>query len=146
MRDFRIYVDVGFQPWRWRQYIPPKRYLPTSRHDVTTPSPISTSSPPWEPQISHIQNLWFSLSIVEKSNQEGYLSCRGHATHMGERRNACHILIENLERKRPHRRPETFCMNLREMGCKDVNWILLAQIRLQWQGLWHGDDFVSIET
>jgi hypothetical protein len=30
-------VDIGPHPWRWRQYVPPKRwYLPVSAHGLTT--------------------------------------------------------------------------------------------------------------
>jgi hypothetical protein len=36
LQDFQIEL-LQLQPWRWRQYIPPKRwYLPTSPHGVTT--------------------------------------------------------------------------------------------------------------
>jgi hypothetical protein len=47
-------------PWRWRQYVPPKRcHLPTSPHGVTTTRPTSTYSPPWEPQVSYIIMLFY---------------------------------------------------------------------------------------
>jgi hypothetical protein len=53
-------------PWRWRQYVSPKRWcLSTSPHDVKPRRPTSTSSPTWEPQISYvISAVWGEKTII----------------------------------------------------------------------------------
>jgi hypothetical protein len=47
------------------------------------------------------------------------------------------ILVENTEEKRQlernrHRWEDSIKINLRETGCKDVDWIHLAQVRVKW--------------
>jgi hypothetical protein len=55
------------QPWRWKQYIDPKRwYLPINQRGVLPRRPASTSSPPWEPQISPSETVsLISVSHVQ---------------------------------------------------------------------------------
>jgi hypothetical protein len=52
---------------------------------------------------------------------------------MKEKRNACKILVKKPEGKRPLGRPmqmgKNIKMDLREMGCENVDWIHLAQDR-----------------
>jgi hypothetical protein len=52
---------------------------------------------------------------------------------MGEKRNACRLLVGKPERKRPLRRPRcrwvnNIKMNLGEIGWGGVHWIGLAQV------------------
>jgi hypothetical protein len=59
---------------------------------------------------------------------------------MGEKRNACRILMGKLESKRPLGRPrrrwvDDIKMDLREIGWDGMDWIGLAQDRDQWRAL-----------
>jgi hypothetical protein len=59
---------------------------------------------------------------------------------MGTKMNACRILVGNPQGKRPLGRPrrrwvENIKMDLREIGCDDMDWIDLAQDRDQWRAL-----------
>jgi hypothetical protein len=59
---------------------------------------------------------------------------------MGVKRNACRILAENPEGKRPLTRPRRRWVNkikmgLREIKWDDMDWIDLAQDRDQWRAL-----------
>jgi hypothetical protein len=64
----------------------------------------------------------------------------GHVARMGEKRNACRILVGNPEWKRrlgrPRRRWVTnIKMDQREIGWDGMDWIELAQDREQWRAL-----------
>jgi hypothetical protein len=59
---------------------------------------------------------------------------------MGETRNAYRILVGKPERKRPlgrlrRRWVDNIKIDLREIGCDDVDWMDLAQDRDQWRAL-----------
>jgi hypothetical protein len=59
---------------------------------------------------------------------------------MGEKRNACRLLVGKQEGNRPLGRPGRRCvdntkMDLRGIGWDGVNWIDLAQDRDQWRAL-----------
>jgi hypothetical protein len=59
---------------------------------------------------------------------------------MGEKRNACRILVGNPERKRPQGRPrcrwvDDIKIDLREIGWDGMDWIDLAQDRDHWRAL-----------
>jgi hypothetical protein len=59
---------------------------------------------------------------------------------MGEKRNAYTILVGKSEGKRPLRRPrrrwvDNIKMDLREIGWDGMDWIDLAQDRIQWRAL-----------
>jgi hypothetical protein len=64
----------------------------------------------------------------------------GHVARIGEKRNACRILVGKPEGKRPLGRPrprwvDNIRMDLREIGWDDVDWIDLAQDRDQCRAL-----------
>jgi hypothetical protein len=64
----------------------------------------------------------------------------GHVARMGEKRNAYKILVGKPEGKRPLGRPrrrwvDNIKMDLREIGCDDMDWIDLAQDRERWRAL-----------
>jgi hypothetical protein len=84
-----------------------------------------------------LHNLYSSPSIIRviKSRRMGWA---GHASRMGERRNAYRILVGKPEGKRPLGRPKRRCadnikMELREVGWDGRNWIDLAQDRDRWR-------------
>jgi len=59
---------------------------------------------------------------------------------MGSRRGAYIVLVGKPEGMRPHGRPrrrweDNNKMDLHEVGCRDVDWIDLAQVRDRWQAL-----------
>jgi hypothetical protein len=59
---------------------------------------------------------------------------------MGEKRNACKILVGKPKRKRPLGRPrrrwvENIKMDLREIGLAGVDWTHMGQDRDQWRAL-----------
>jgi hypothetical protein len=59
---------------------------------------------------------------------------------MGDKRNACRILVGKPEEKRPLRKPRrrwetNIRMDLREIGWRGMDWIDLAQDRDQWRAL-----------
>jgi hypothetical protein len=61
----------------------------------------------------------------------------GHEAHMGEGRGVYRVLVGRSEGRRPLRRPrcrweDNIKMDLREIGIDEVNWIWLAQDRVQW--------------
>jgi hypothetical protein len=62
----------------------------------------------------------------------------GYVAHMGEGRGVYRDLVGRPEGKRPLGRPrrrweDNIKMGLREIGIDDVNWIRLAQDRVQWR-------------
>jgi hypothetical protein len=62
----------------------------------------------------------------------------GHVAHMGEGRGVHRILVSRPQGKRPLVRPrhkweDNIKLDLREIGINAVNWIQLAQDRVQWQ-------------
>jgi hypothetical protein len=62
----------------------------------------------------------------------------GHVARMGEGRGAYRVLVGRNEGKRPLGRPRrrwenNIKMDLREIGFDVVNWIRLAQDRVQWR-------------
>jgi hypothetical protein len=64
----------------------------------------------------------------------------GDVARMGEKRNACRLLVGKPEGKRPLGRPrrrwvDNIRMNLGEVGLGDVDWIDLAQDRNRWRAL-----------
>jgi hypothetical protein len=64
----------------------------------------------------------------------------GHVARIGEVRNAYKILVGNSDRKRPLGSPkrrweDSIRMNLREIEWEDVDWMQLAQDRVQWRAV-----------
>jgi hypothetical protein len=62
----------------------------------------------------------------------------GHVARKGEGRDVYRVLVGRPEGKRPLGRPrrrweDIIKMNLREIGIDGVNWIRLAQDRVQWR-------------
>jgi hypothetical protein len=64
----------------------------------------------------------------------------GHVVQVGEKRNACRIVVGKPEGKRPVGRPrrrwvDNIKMDRSEIGWDGVDWIYLAQDRDQWRAL-----------
>jgi hypothetical protein len=82
-------------------------------------------------------SLYSSLNIVRviKSRRMRWV---GHVAHMGEGRGFYMVLVGRPKGKRPLGRPrcrweDNIKMYFREIGIDGVNWIHLAQGRVQWQ-------------
>jgi hypothetical protein len=63
-----------------------------------------------------------------------------NVVRMGEKRNACRLLVGKPEGRRPLGRPrrrwlDNISMDLVEVGCGDVDWIGLVQDRDRWRAL-----------
>ena len=64
----------------------------------------------------------------------------GHVARVGERRDACEVLVGKPEGKRPfgrcrRRREDIIKMDLEEVGWDGMNWIDLALNRDRWRAL-----------
>jgi len=64
----------------------------------------------------------------------------GHVACLGKRRGVCRVLVGKLEGKRPPGRPRhrwecNIMIDLQEVGCGSMDWIILAQDRNRWQAL-----------
>jgi hypothetical protein len=86
-----------------------------------------------------LHNLYSSPSIIRVFKLRR-MRWAGHVERMGEKRNACRILVGKPEGKRPLGRPrrkwmDNSKMDLREIGWDGVDWIDMAQDRYQWRAL-----------
>jgi hypothetical protein len=64
----------------------------------------------------------------------------GHVERIGEGRDLCRVLVENPEGKRPLGRPrlrweDNIKMDLKKLGCGDMDWIKVAPDRGRLRGL-----------
>jgi hypothetical protein len=64
----------------------------------------------------------------------------GHVALLGEERGVYRVLVGKTEGKRPLGRPRrrwdnNIRMDLQEVGCGDVDWIVLAQNGDRWRAL-----------
>jgi hypothetical protein len=76
-----------------------------------------------------------SINRIIKSRR---IRLAGHVARIGEKRNACTLLVGKPKGKRPLRRPrrrlvDNIRMDLGEVGLGDVDWIGLAQDRNRWR-------------
>jgi hypothetical protein len=86
-----------------------------------------------------LRDLYSSPNIIRimKASRMGWAE---HVARMGEKRNACRLLMEKPEGRRPIGRPihrwlDNIRMDLVEMGWSDVDWIGLARDRNRWRAL-----------
>jgi hypothetical protein len=84
-----------------------------------------------------LHSLYSSPNIVRviKSRR---MRWAGHVARMGQGRGVYRVLVGRPEGKRPLGRPrrrgeDNIKMNLRDIGIDAVNWIRLAQLRVQWR-------------
>jgi hypothetical protein len=74
-----------------------------------------------------LHNLYCSPSIIRMVKSRR-MRWAGHIARMGEKRNACRIMVGRPEGKRPLGRPrrtwvDNIKMDLREIGWDGVDWI-----------------------
>jgi hypothetical protein len=84
-----------------------------------------------------LHSLYSLLNIV-KVIKSRRMRWAGHVARMGEGRGVYRVLVGRPEGKRPlgrsrHRWEDNIKLDLREIGIDGVNWIQLAQDRVQWQ-------------
>jgi len=85
-------------------------------------------------------NDLYSSPIIVWVIKSRRMSWAGHVARMGERRGVYRILVGKPEEKRPlgrprHRWEDNIKMDLQEVGCGGMDWIVLAQDRGRWQVL-----------
>jgi hypothetical protein len=83
-----------------------------------------------------LHSLYSSLDIVRMIKSRR-MRLAGHVALMGEGRDMYRVLVGRPEGKRPLGRPrheweDNVKLDLREIGINGVNWIWLAQDRVQW--------------
>jgi hypothetical protein len=86
-----------------------------------------------------LRDLYSSPSIIRiiKSRR---MRREGHVARMGAKRNVYRLLVGKPEGKRPlgrtrRRWVDNITMDLRELGCGDVDWLGLAKDRNRWRAL-----------
>jgi hypothetical protein len=83
---------------------------------------------------SHSYNIYLAL---HKDIKELFIAYAGDVARMGEMRNVYKILVGKPEEKRQLKRPgltwdDNIRISLREIQWEGVDWIHLAQGRVQW--------------
>jgi hypothetical protein len=93
----------------------------------------------WRKLHNDLHNLYSSTKIIRMIISRR-MRWAGHATCIGEKRNAYRILVGKQERKRPLGRPrcrreDNIKTDLRETGRSCMDWFHLALDRDQWRAL-----------
>jgi hypothetical protein len=86
-----------------------------------------------------LHNLYSSTYII-RTIKSRRMRWAWHVARMGEKRNACRILVGKTEGRRPVGRPrrrwvDNIKMDLRKTGWDGVDWVDLAQDRDHWRAL-----------
>jgi hypothetical protein len=86
-----------------------------------------------------LHNLYPSPNII-RMMKSSRLRWSGHVERIGEKRDACRVLMEKSEGKRPVGRPrrrwvDNIKIDFRGIGWGDMGWIRLLQDRDQWRAL-----------
>jgi hypothetical protein len=82
-----------------------------------------------------LRDLYSSPSIIRIIKLRR-MRWAGHVARMGDKRNACRLLMGKRPLGRPRRRGvDNIRMDLGEMGWGDMDWIGLARDRNRWRAL-----------
>jgi hypothetical protein len=86
-----------------------------------------------------LHNLYSSGNMIRMMKPRR-MRWAGNVARLGEKRNACKILVGKPVGKTPLKRPRhrwesNITMDLREIRCGGMDWIHLAQYRDQWRAL-----------
>jgi hypothetical protein len=90
--------------------------------------------------ITSKKNTLYSAQSIIRIIKSRMMRWAGHVARVGEKRNAYRILVGKQERKRPLGRPrrrwvDNIKMDLREIGRDGVDWMDMAQDRVQRKAL-----------
>ena len=80
-----------------------------------------------------LSDIYSSPNII-RGIKSRIMKWEGHVARMGERKGVCRVLVVKPEGKRPRgrlkrRREDDIKMDLQEVGCGGMDWIVLAQNR-----------------
>jgi hypothetical protein len=83
---------------------------------------------------------WYSWPVIIRMIRSRRMKWEGHVGRMGEKRNACRLLVGKPEGRRPLGTPrrrwmDSVKMDLREIGWYGMDWIDLAEDRDQRRAL-----------
>jgi hypothetical protein len=84
-----------------------------------------------------LHNLYSSPNIIRMIKSRRMRSA-GHVVRMGEKRNACRILVGNPEGKRPLGRPRRRWLENIKIDLREIRWDGMVWIGLDWSGLEYG--------
>jgi hypothetical protein len=94
----------------------------------------------WRKQHNEELHNLYSFPNIIRMIKSRRMRLAEHVARMGEKRNACRILVGKAEGKRPLGRPrrtwvDNIKIDLREREWDGMDWIDLAQDRDQWRAL-----------
>jgi hypothetical protein len=94
----------------------------------------------WRKLHSEELHILYSCPNIIRQIKSRRMRWAGHVAHMGEGRNVYTVFMGKPEGKRPvgrprHRWEDGIRMDLKEIGCRNVDWIQLAQDRDRWWAL-----------
>jgi hypothetical protein len=86
-----------------------------------------------------LHNLYSAPNIIRMMKSR-WVRWTGYVARMGEKNNACRILVGKLERQRPLGRPrrkwvDSVKIYLRKILRRDMDWIYLTRDSNQWRAL-----------
>jgi len=94
----------------------------------------------WKRLHNEELNDLYSSSNIVRVIKSRRMRWAGHVAHMGEERGVYRVLVGKPKGKRPLGRPrrrlvDNIRINVQEMGCGYMYWIVLAQDRDRWRTL-----------
>jgi hypothetical protein len=94
----------------------------------------------WRKLHSEELHDFYTFPSIIRINESRRMKSAGHVAQMGSKKSAYSVLVRIPEGKRPlgipnHVWEDNIKLDLREIGCGDIDWISLAQDRNQWKDL-----------
>jgi len=85
-------------------------------------------------------NDLYSSPYIDRVIKSRRMKWAGHVAHMGERRGVYRVVVGKFEGRRPigrprHRWEDNIKMDLQEVRCRGMDWIVLSQGRDRWQAI-----------